>query len=146
MPVGECTQSGVGCEICLQPLVLFRTGHHANFTIKRDNMPGPKVVAVVPLASRSRIRPEVRIIRTGIRRMIIVVARRRSCACLMPSPGWFITLLKLSGGAIGVDVVTERSDRAVKVVEELRRRFILSGVAIRNVAGSEQHCTRRWWC
>src|SRR5258706_12838541 len=75
MPIRQrAAMQVVFVEILAQPLPLRRARRIRDVAVERDDVPVAEVVAVEAEAERSGRRPEVRVIRAGATRHVIVIA------------------------------------------------------------------------
>src|SRR5688500_4835726 len=110
-------------EIRGQPLVLRRALARGHVAVQRHHVPGSELEAVVPEPGRPGIVAEVREIRRGTWRLVIVVAGRGTRARLVTPPGRVVAVAEVGGRTLRVGVVAGREDRAADPVEERRRAF-----------------------
>src|SRR5581483_6853372 len=108
VPVGEGTGGGMGGEVIAQPALLRRArltaAHLGAIAVDHDDVPRAESVAVVPFAGIAGI-TEVREVRSRAVRRVVVVARRRPRAQLVPTPGRPIALSILVAGARRVGII-----------------------------------------
>src|SRR5205823_968879 len=134
---------GAGGEVRLEPLLLGRPRARVHVVVDRDHVPGAEVVAVVSLRRVPRSGTEIVVVSRSARGGIVVIARYRPGARLVPPPGWTVAIGKLGCRPVGIGVVARGVHRALDDVEQRSGGFVLWRVADGNVAGPDERRSRR---
>jgi hypothetical protein len=142
MEVGQGAGVRVGREIRHKPLLLRRTlsasSHLRAVAVQRDDVPAALIVAVVALGRVPGGGTEIVEVAGSPRRVVLVVARRRLGAGLVPTPGGVVAVGELGGRAIIVGVVAEGEDRSPDSVEQVSGGLIAPAGAASDIARSDQ--------
>jgi hypothetical protein len=70
--------------------------------------------------------------------MVIMIPRRGTSAILVASPGWTVTVRKLSRCAVRVDIIAQRENGTRDIVEQFCRGFIIVMTAISDIARPDE--------
>src|SRR4029450_3569106 len=88
MPIRErARRVGRSGKIGQQPRVLRRSGACVDVAVQRNDVPAGDIEAVVAAALRSRGIAEVVVVASGAGGDVVVIARTRADARLVPAPG-----------------------------------------------------------
>ena len=135
-----------GREVGLEPNLLGRShcgGHEARIAVQHHDVPRAEVDAVVALGRIAGRGAEVVEVRDGRgARIVFVIADHRIRTGLVAAPGRVVTVLEVGGRAVGIGVVAQGEDGALRGVEHRRRGLVVGAVAPRDVAGQEQRGAR----
>src|SRR5205814_9741719 len=102
---------GAGGEVRLEPLLLGRPRARVHVVVDRDHVPDAEGVAVVSLRRVPRSGTEIVVVSRSARGGIVVIARYRPGARLVPPPGWTVAIGKLGCRPVGIGVVARRVHR-----------------------------------
>src|SRR5262249_55092124 len=112
VPESECAASGMSLQFVAEPLFLLRSHADLNIAIQRDYAPTPELHGVVSVAGLTRGPAPVGVVRSGVRRLVLVVAGCRERSVLEQAPGRAVALVELLLAAILVSQITRSEHRA----------------------------------
>src|SRR5882762_551353 len=147
MPVSQRALRRRRSQILLQPLSLRRAGiapaHLIAFAVDDNDVPRPKIVAVVALLRIARRLAKIARVPGCPIAVIFVIPNRRPGAILKSAPGRPIAIGELVVGTVRIREVTHGKYHSRNLVDELRRSLSPFQLpARRNISGAYENGVR----
>src|SRR6266508_1216398 len=156
VPISQGAGIWMGRQVSLKPLSLgagrATAADLGTIAVEDDDVPRPQVVGIIAFAvagavgfQRGSRRPKVAEIAYGSPgNIILMIASGGVGTGLLTTPGGIIAIVELVQRAIGVDVIPYSVHGRWDIIQQIRRRVILSPATAGDIPRADEHWVTGW--